>query len=64
MAKKLRVNDEVSVSDFTINGIKFGERFTGSIATDNKDGTYLIHILIQGRQVSVMVAASSIFPKI
>jgi hypothetical protein len=63
MANKLRVNEEVLVSDFTINGIKFSEKFAGSIATDNKDGTYLIHIRIQGRLATVMVAASSIFPK-
>ncbi len=54
---------KVFVSDFTLNGVKFSERFPGVISSDNGDGTYTVHITIRGRVASVIVKGSSLSKK-
>lgn len=51
---------KVFVSDFTLNGVKFAERFPGVISSNNGDGTYSVHITIRGRIASVVVKQSSL----
>lgn len=62
MFKEYTVNEKVIISDFTINGMKFSEKFAGVVAKNNGDGTYLIRVKIQGRLANVMVSADSISP--
>jgi hypothetical protein len=57
---KLAVNKKVFVSDFTLNGVSFPEKFPGVIALDNKDGTFVVHITLGGRVASVVVTEASI----
>lgn len=53
-------NKKVFVTDFTLNGVKFTERFPGVISADNGDGTYTVHITLRGRVASVVVKSSSL----
>jgi hypothetical protein len=58
--KSFVANKKVFVTDFTLNGVKFAERFPGVISADNGDGTYTVHITIRGRVASVVVKESAL----
>jgi hypothetical protein len=58
--KSFVANKKVFVADFTLNGVRFAERFPGIISADNGDGTYTVHITIRGRVASVIVKESSL----
>lgn len=51
---------KVFVEDFTLNGVKFNEKFSGVIALNNGDGTYDVNIAIRGRVANVIVKESSL----
>lgn len=51
---------KVFVEDFTLNGVKFNEKFSGVVTLNNGDGTYDVNITIRGRVANVIVKESSL----